>query len=223
MVRSAFTAPHVTEWVSVDVTRSLKLIKELRAAPATRDLRITLLTLAAWAAVITLARHGEINASWDEESSEIVRHRDINLGIAVASPRGLIVPNIPAAQTLDFIALSRALTDLIGDARANRTTVDAMRQGTFTITNVGIFGVDGATPILNPGESGILALGQTRKLPWNHKNRIRLRSVSTLSLSFDHRLVDDELGSGVLTEIARLLERPSHALVIAGAGPYALR
>lgn len=212
MVKSAFTAPHVTEWLSVDITRTLKLIERLRAASATRDLRITPLTILARVVLIVLARHPEINASWDASADEIVQHRDINLGIAVASPRGLIVPNIRAAQTFDFTGLAHAITDLITEARANRTTLKAMREGTFTITNVGVFGVDGATPILNPGESAILALGQTRRQPWNHKDRVRLRSVTTLALSFDHRLVDGELGSTVLAEIAELLEHPALAL-----------
>ncbi|WP_432979516.1 dihydrolipoamide acetyltransferase family protein [Dactylosporangium sp. CA-233914] len=212
MVRSAFTAPHVTEWLSVDITRTLRLIADLRSAPSTRDLRITPLTLLARAAILTLGRHHEINASWDDSAQEIVQHHDVNLGIAVASPRGLIVPNIPAAQNLDFADLSRALAELINEARANRTALERMRSGTFTITNVGVFGVDGATPILNPGEAAILALGQTRQLPWNHKGRVRLRSVTTLSLSFDHRLVDGELGSKVLAEIGELLEHPARAL-----------
>jgi pyruvate dehydrogenase E2 component (dihydrolipoamide acetyltransferase) len=213
MVRSAFTAPHVTEWLAVDITRTLKLIRELREAPANQDLRITPLTLVARAAIITLGRHSDINASWDESAGEIVQHRDINLGIAVSTPRGLIVPNIRAAQRLGFAELCASMAELITDARANRTTVEAMRGGTFTISNVGVFGVDGATPILNPGESAILALGQTRQLPWNHKGRIRLRSVTTLSLSFDHRLVDGELGSRVLAEIAEILEHPARASV----------
>jgi len=213
MVRSAFTAPHVTEWVNVDITRTLKLMRELRVAPATRDLRITPLTLLARAALLTLTRYPEINSSWEDSTSEIVQHRDVNLGVAVASPRGLIVPNIRAAQTLDFPSLCGALSDLVANGRTNTTTVEAMQHGTFTITNVGVFGVDGATPILNPGESAILAFGQTRELPWNHKGQIRLRSVTTLSLSFDHRLVDGELGSKVLTGIGELLEHPARALV----------
>jgi 2-oxoisovalerate dehydrogenase E2 component (dihydrolipoyl transacylase) len=212
MVRSAFTAPHVTEWVSVDISRTVKLAEQFRASPAGQGLRITALSLVARATTLTLARHREINSSWDDSTGEILQHRDINLGIAVASPRGLIVPNIRAAQTLDFAGLSRELADLIAEARANRTTIDAMRGGTFTITNIGVFGVDGATPILNLGEAAILAFGQIRKVPWHHKGRVRLRSVTTLSLSFDHRLVDGQLGSTVLAEIAELLEQPARAL-----------
>jgi pyruvate dehydrogenase E2 component (dihydrolipoamide acetyltransferase) len=212
MVRSAFTAPHVTEWLTIDITPTLKLMDGLRTAPGTRDLRITPMALVARATILALTRHREINASWDDDAAEIVQHTDINLGIAVASPRGLIVPNIPAAQHLDFAELCRRLSDLVSDARANKVSLNAMRGGTFTITNVGVFGVDGATPILNPGESAILALGQIRSMPWNHKGRIRLRDVTTLSLSFDHRLVDGELGSRLLADIGALLEHPQLAL-----------
>ncbi len=213
MVKSAFTAPHVTEWVSVDVTRSLKLIERLKNDRAWAGVRITPLTLLARAVAIAVSHRPEINARWDSDSNEIVQYRDLNLGIAVASPRGLIVPNIAAAQNLSFRELAVAMADLVETARANRTSPERMQGGTFTLTNVGVFGVDGATPILNPGESAILAFGRTRELPWNHKGKIRLRSVSTLSLSFDHRLVDGKLGSSVLADIAGLMERPALALI----------
>jgi 2-oxoisovalerate dehydrogenase E2 component (dihydrolipoyl transacylase) len=209
MVSSAFTAPHVTEWLTVDVTRALRLLERLR--PEVSGVRLTPLTLLVRAALLSFDRHPEINARWDQESGEIVRYRDVNLGIAVASPRGLIVPNIPSANQLPFRELAETLETLITDARANRTSLERMRGGTFTITNIGVFGVEGATPIINPGESAILALGQIQRRPWAHKDQIALRSVATLSLSFDHRLVDGELGSKVLTDIARLLERPSRA------------
>jgi len=144
-------------------------------------------------------------------ATEIVRRRDINLGIAVASPRGLIVPNIPAAQDLNFHELATAMDVLIKDGRANRSTPERMTGGTFTISNVGVFGVDGATPIINPGESAILAFGQIQQRLWTHKGKVALRSLTTLSFSFDHRLVDGELGSKTLSDIGRLLERPSLA------------
>jgi 2-oxoisovalerate dehydrogenase E2 component (dihydrolipoyl transacylase) len=212
MVASAFTAPHVTEWISVDVTRSLALLKRLRADRALADLRITPLTLLARAALLALQRHREVNTSWDAAANEIVEYRDVNLGIAVASPRGLIVPNIRAAQKMSFPELAYSLNALIAAARENRTSPEQMRGGTFTITNIGVFGVDGATPILNPGEAAILCFGQVRKQPWEHNGKAQLRSVTTLSLSFDHRLVDGKLGSQMLADVARLIERPQLAL-----------
>jgi 2-oxoisovalerate dehydrogenase E2 component (dihydrolipoyl transacylase) len=210
MVRSAFTAPHVTEWLTVDVTRTLRLLEQLRAE--FNGLRLTPLSVLARATLLSLARHPEINARWDTETNEIVRLQDVNLGIAVASPRGLIVPNIPAAQTMRFQELAEAMNNLITDARANHVTPDRMRGGTFTITNIGVFGVDGATPIINPGESAILCIGQIQQRPWNYKSKVALRHTTTLSLSFDHRVVDGELGSKTLADIGRLLERPDHAL-----------
>jgi pyruvate dehydrogenase E2 component (dihydrolipoamide acetyltransferase) len=213
MVRSAFTAPHVTEWMSVDLTKSLKLVRHLRERHPNAPVKATLLHLVARACVLTLTRYPDANASWDGDAGEIVQHQDVNLGIAVASPRGLIVPNIRRAQAMNFAELSEGLAQLILNARANKTTVHDMQGGTFTVTNIGVFGVDGGTPILNPGESAILALGRTQRIPWNHKGKVRLRDVGTLSLAFDHRLVDGELGSRVLANIGELLEYPERALI----------
>jgi pyruvate dehydrogenase E2 component (dihydrolipoamide acetyltransferase) len=208
MVQSAFTAPHVTEWVTVDVTRSLKLLKRARADKAFDGVRLTPLCLVIKAALTAIARHPGINAKWDAAAGEIVQYSDVNLGIAAATPRGLIVPNIAAAQRLSLRETALALTDLIDQARAGKTPPERMRNGTFTITNIGVFGIDGGTPILNPGEAGILCFGQVRRTPWEHKGRVRLRDTAALSLSFDHRLVDGELGSLVLRDTARFLERP---------------
>ncbi|MGW6751730.1 dihydrolipoamide acetyltransferase family protein [Streptomyces sp. NPDC055006] len=208
MVESAFTAPHATEWVTVDVTRSLKLLQRARADKAFAGVRLTPLCLVIKAALTAIARHPEINAKWDAAAGEILQYSDINLGIAAATPRGLIVPNIAAAQRLSLREIALALTDLIDQARAGRTPPERMRNGTFTITNIGVFGIDGGTPILNPGEAALLCFGQVRRTPWEHKGRVRLRDTTTLAMSFDHRLVDGELGSLVLRDIARFLERP---------------
>ncbi|URN09749.1 2-oxo acid dehydrogenase subunit E2 [Actinomadura madurae] len=213
MVSSAFTAPHVTEWVTVDVTGSLTLLDELRADRAFADARLTPLVLIARAVLFALRAHPGINAKWDAEANEIVRYRDVNLGIATATPRGLLVPNIKAAQKLSTRELCDALSELITRAREGKTPPETMARGTFTITNIGVFGVDGGTPILNPGEAGILGVGQISRRPWEHQGEVTLRSVCTLSLSFDHRLVDGQLGSEVLAHVARLLAQPSLALV----------
>jgi 2-oxoisovalerate dehydrogenase E2 component (dihydrolipoyl transacylase) len=212
MVASVFTAPHVTEWVTVDVTRSMRLLARLRADSRYRNSRISPLLLVTRAVLLTIQRYPQINAKWDASAQEIVEYRDVNVGIAAATSRGLIVPNIKAAQTLTMLELADALDVLIAYARAGRVQPAQMAGGTFTITNVGVFGVDGATPILNPGEAAILCVGQIRQQPWNHNGRIKLRDVATLALSFDHRLIDGELGSQVLAGIAALLERPALAL-----------
>jgi pyruvate dehydrogenase E2 component (dihydrolipoamide acetyltransferase) len=213
MVTSAFTAPHVTEWATVDVTETLELLEQMRSDRTFAGARLSPLVLIARATLSALRAHPEMNAKWDGEAGEIVRYRDVNLGIAAATPRGLLVPNIKAAQTLGARELCDRLDGLITEARDGKTRPEAMARGTFTITNIGVFGVDGGTPILNPGEAGILCVGQIARRPWEYRGEVALRSVCTLSLSFDHRLVDGALGSAVLAHIARLLSRPSLALV----------
>ncbi|WP_126640341.1 dihydrolipoamide acetyltransferase family protein [Embleya hyalina] len=208
MVASAFSAPHVTEWVTVDVTRTVKLVRKLRELPDFADTKVGPLLLVARALLVAVARHPEINASWDEANQEIVVRDRVNLGIAAATPRGLIVPNIKDAGGKSLTALAGALTELVATAREGRTSPADLARGTVTITNVGVFGVDGGTPILNPGEAAILAVGAIREQPWVHKGKVKPRQVTTLSLSFDHRMVDGELGSRVLADVAQMLERP---------------
>jgi pyruvate dehydrogenase E2 component (dihydrolipoamide acetyltransferase) len=212
MVDSAFTAPHVTEWVTVDVTRTMKLVSELKQDSDMGGVRVNPLLLVAKAFLLAIRRNPDINSAWDEERQEIVRKHYVNLGIAAATPRGLIVPNIKEAQDKTLPELASALSDLVGTAREGRTSPAAMSGGTVTITNVGVFGVDSGTPILNPGESAILAVGQIREQPWVHKGKVKPRHVTTLALSFDHRLVDGELGSKVLADTAAVLERPKRLM-----------
>ncbi|AJP02040.1 branched-chain alpha-keto acid dehydrogenase subunit E2 [Streptomyces cyaneogriseus subsp. noncyanogenus] len=208
MVASAFTAPHVTEFVTVDVTRTMKLIDRLKRHPDMAGRRVGPLLLAARAFTLAVRRHPEINASWDEERQEIVRKRRINLGIAAATPRGLLVPVVEDAGHRTLPDLATALDELVTTAREGRTPPAALRGGTVTLTNIGVFGVDTGTPILNPGESAILALGTIAPRPWVHRGRVVPRQVTTLALSFDHRLVDGDLGSRVLADTAALLHDP---------------
>lgn len=214
MTRSAFTAPHATEWVTTDVTSTMDLIRRLRSDRNWSDVRITPLLLVAKALLLAIHRHPEINATWDEECQEIVVKDYVNLGIAVASERGLIVPNVKDAQTLDLRALATALQQLVETARSGRTQPEEMARGTVTITNIGAFGIDGGTPILNPGESAILAVGQIRKTPWVVADRIVVRETATLAISFDHRVVDGELGARVLDTVASILGDPGTALLL---------
>ncbi|WP_371498261.1 2-oxo acid dehydrogenase subunit E2 [Kitasatospora sp. NBC_00374] len=213
MVSSAFTAPHVTEFVQVDVTRTMKLVRKLKeTGELGQGVRVSPLLLVAKALLTAVRRYPEVNASWDEAAQEIVLKGQVNLGIAAATPRGLIVPNIKDAgsQTLPQLAVS--LGDLIDTARQGKTSPADMQGGSITITNVGVFGVDTGTPILNPGEAAILAFGAVRELPWVHKGKVVPRQVTTLALSFDHRLVDGELGSKVLADTAAILERPKRLI-----------
>ncbi len=212
MVGSAFTAPHVTEFVTVDVTRTMKLVEELKQDKEFAGLRVNPLLLIAKALLVAIRRNPDINASWDEAAQEIVVKHYVNLGIAAATPRGLIVPNIKDAHARTLPQLAEALGELVATAREGRTSPAAMQGGTVTITNVGVFGVDTGTPILNPGESAILAVGAIKLQPWVHKGKVKPRQVTTLALSFDHRLVDGELGSKVLSDVAAILEQPKRLI-----------
>ena len=212
MVSSAFTAPHVTEWVTVDVTRMMALRGRLAARPEFREIKTSPLLFVAQALLLGVGRHPMIHSSWDEAAQEIVVKEYVNLGIAAATPRGLIVPNIKDAGALSMAELAAALAELTETARSGRTSPADMSGGTITITNVGVFGVDTGTPILNPGESAILAVGTIAERPWVHKGKIRVRQVTTLGLSFDHRVVDGELGSRFLADLAALLHDPGLAL-----------
>lgn len=208
MVGSAFTAPHVTEFITFDVTRTMKLVQELKDDPDLAGLRINPLLLIAKAVLVAIRRNPDVNASWDEAAQEIVLKHYVNLGIAAATPRGLIVPNIKDAHAKTLGELSQALSGLVATAREGKTSPADMQNGTITITNVGVFGVDTGTPILNPGESAILAVGAIKLQPWVHKGKVKARQVTTLALSFDHRLIDGELGSRFLADIAAVLEHP---------------
>ncbi|MFI5567818.1 dihydrolipoamide acetyltransferase family protein [Streptomyces sp. NPDC051740] len=212
MVGSAFTAPHVTEFVTVDVTRTMKLVEELKQDKEFTGLRVNPLLLIAKALLVAIKRNPEVNASWDEAAQEIVVKHYVNLGIAAATPRGLIVPNIKDAHAKTLPQLAESLGELVSTAREGKTSPAAMQAGTVTITNVGVFGVDTGTPLLNPGESAILAVGAIKPQPWVHKGKVKPRQVTTLALSFDHRLVDGELGSKVLADVAAVLERPKRLI-----------
>ncbi|GAA3624279.1 dihydrolipoamide acetyltransferase family protein [Microbacterium awajiense] len=214
MVRSAFTAPHVTTFLTVDVTATMELVASLRADRALSEHRIGVLAIAAKAVCAALAHHPELNSKWDEDAGEIVAHHYVNLGIAAATDRGLVVPNIRDAQDLTLVEMSDAIRRLAETARAGKTAPADMMGGTFSITNVGVFGVDAGTPILNPGEAGILAVGAVRRQPWEHHGEIALRDVMTLALSFDHRLVDGQQGSLFLKAIGDILHEPGRAMLL---------
>ncbi|PRY41160.1 pyruvate dehydrogenase E2 component (dihydrolipoamide acetyltransferase) [Geodermatophilus tzadiensis] len=212
MVASAFTAPHVTEFLTVDVTRMMKLRQRIAARPEFAGVKVSPLLFVAKALLLAARRHPMVNSSWDEAAQEIVVHGQVNLGIAAATPRGLVVPNVKDAGRLSLPELATALAELTETARAGRTAPGDMAGGTITITNVGVFGVDTGTPILNPGESAILAFGAVREMPWVHKGKVRVRQVTQLALSFDHRIVDGELGSRFLADVGALLSDPGTAL-----------
>ena len=211
MVRSMATAPHVTEWVDVDVSATMALVRRLRAEPEFADARVTPLTIAASAVIHAIRRTPIVNSSWidlPDGSAEIELYPFVNLGLAVASPRGLVVPNVRDAGSLSLSGLARAITELTERAREGRLTPADSVEGTITITNIGVFGVDGGTPILNPGEAAILATGRIVERPWAVDGALAVRPVMQLSLAFDHRVVDGASGSAFLADVAAYLHRP---------------
>jgi pyruvate dehydrogenase E2 component (dihydrolipoamide acetyltransferase) len=214
---ASLQVPQATAWVEVDVTRSQELVESLKARREFAGLRISPLLVFAKAACLAIARNPEVNSSFDAEREEIVLHGDVNLGIAAATPRGLIVPNIKAANRLNLLELATEMNTKIAVARQGKLQPGDLALGTFTITNVGVFGVDAGTPIMNPGEAAIMCLGTIVRRPWvigeGDRERIEIRSVCTVALTFDHRLVDGEMGSKFLADVAAIMADPGLAML----------
>lgn len=212
MVRSAYTAPHVSVWTDVDATRTMELVKRLKASPDFADIKVSPLLIMARAVIWAVRRTPMVGAAWvdkEDGSAEIRVRNYVNLGIAAATPRGLLVPNIKDAQDLSMRELARALEKLTLTAREGRTTPADQQGGTITITNIGVFGMDAGTPIINPGESGIVAMGTIRQKPWVVDGEVRPRFVTTVSGSFDHRVIDGDGMSRFIADIASILEEPA--------------
>ena len=204
----------MTEFLTVDVTRAVRALERLKALPEWREVRVSPLLLAAKAVLVALKRHPLVNSTW--AGTEIVVKDYVHLGIAAATERGLVVPNIKNADQLSLRELADAMTALVQTAKAGRTTPADLTGGTFSITNVGVFGVDTGTPILPPGEAAILVFGAIREAPWVHKGKVKVRSVTTLGLSFDHRIIDGELGSKFLRDVGAFLSDPEATLLAWG-------
>ncbi|MFS0853578.1 dihydrolipoamide acetyltransferase family protein [Microbacterium sp. 179-I 3D4 NHS] len=211
MVQSAYSAPHVTVWKDVDATRTMELVKRLKAAPEYADIKVSPLLIVARAVIWAVRRTPMINAAWieTENGAEIAVRHYVNLGIAAATPRGLLVPNIKDAQDLGMKDLARALNRLTLTAREGKTTPADQQGGTFTITNIGVFGMDAGTPIINPGQAGILAMGTISQKPWVVDGEVRPRWVTTVAGSFDHRVVDGDAMSRFIADVASVLEEPA--------------
>ena len=207
MVRSAFTAPHVSVFVDVDATRTMEYVRRLKASPDFSTVKISPLLVMARAVIWAVRRNPTVNSTWTD--AEIVVHHYVNLGIAAATPRGLIVPNVKDAQSLSMRALAGSLEQLVITARDGRSTPADMAQGTITITNLGSFGMDTGTPILNPGEVAIVALGTIRQKPWVVDGEVVPRFVTTIGASFDHRVVDGDVASRFTADVAAILEEPA--------------
>lgn len=214
MVRSAFGAPQATVFLTVDVTPTTELVARLRARPEFAAARPGLTAVVAKALLLAIRRTPEVNSRWDEAGNEIVQAEYVHLGMAAATPRGLLVPVIRDADGMTLGDLAGAIRQLAETARAGRTAPADLSGGTITITNVGVFGVDAGTPILTPGEAAILAVGAVRRQPWEHDGGIALRDVLTLALTFDHRIVDGEQASRFLADVGRILSDPASVLAL---------
>ena len=207
MVKSAFTAPHVSIFVDVDATRTMEFVKRLKNSVDFAGVKVTPLLVMAKAMIWAVRRNPMVNSTWTD--AEIIVHNFVNLGIAAATPRGLIVPNIKAAHDMSLLQLAQAIEQLATTARDGKTTPADMQDGTITITNVGVFGVDTGTPILNPGEVAIVALGSIRKKPWVVDDEIAVRQVTTIGATFDHRVVDGDVASRFVADVASVIEEPA--------------
>ncbi|MCU1552460.1 MAG: branched-chain alpha-keto acid dehydrogenase subunit [Glaciihabitans sp.] len=207
MVHSAFTAPHVAVFVDVDATRTMEFVKRLKASTDFAGIRVSPLLIMAKALIWAVRRNPTVNSSWTDK--EITVHHYVNLGIAAATPRGLLVPNIKDAQELSLLGLAQALEQLTITARDGKTQPAEMANGTITITNVGSFGMDTGTPILNPGEAAILAMGTIKPKPWIVDGEVRPRMVTTIGASFDHRIVDGDVASRFVADVASIIEEPA--------------
>jgi 2-oxoisovalerate dehydrogenase E2 component (dihydrolipoyl transacylase) len=207
MVSSAFTAPHVSIFVDVDATRTMEYVKRLKASTDFAGVKVTPLLIMAKAMIWAIRRNPMVNSTFTAE--EIIVHNFVNFGIAAATPRGLIVPNIKDADQMSMLELAQAIEQLAATAREGKTTPAEMKDGTITITNIGVFGVDTGTPILNPGEVAIVALGSIRPKPWVVNNEIQVRQVTTIGATFDHRVVDGDVASRFVQDVASVIEEPA--------------
>ena len=207
MVSSAFTAPHVSLFVDVDATRTMEVVKRLKASADFAGVKVSPLLIMAKAMIWAVRRNPTVNAQWTD--SEIIVKHYVNFGIAAATPRGLIVPNIKEAQELSLRELASAIEHLTITARDGKTSPAEQAGGTITVTNIGVFGMDSGTPILNPGEVAIVAMGTIRQKPWVVDGEVRPRFVTTLGASFDHRIVDGDVASRFLADVASVIDEPA--------------
>lgn len=207
MSTSAFTAPHVSVFVDVDATRTMEFVKRLKNSPDFAGVKVSPLLIMAKAIIWAVRRNPTVNSAWTD--TEIIVRHYVNLGIAAATPRGLLVPNVKDAQSMSLLELAQALEKLTLDARDGKTTSADMQNGTITITNIGVFGMDTGTPILNPGEVAIIALGTIKHKPWVVDGEVRPRFVTTVGGSFDHRVVDGDVVSRFVADVASVLEEPA--------------
>ncbi|MDO5753090.1 dihydrolipoamide acetyltransferase family protein [Arthrobacter sp.] len=207
MVESAFSAPHVSIFVDVDASRTMEFVKRLKVSRDFEGIKVSPLLILAKAVIWAAARNPSVNATWTGD--EIIIKHFMNLGIAAATPRGLMVPNIKDAQNLSLKELAIALNSLAATARAGKTQPSDMQGGSLTVTNIGALGIDTGTPIINPGEVAIVAFGTIKQKPWVLDGEVIPRWITTLGGSFDHRVVDGDLSARFMADVAAIMEEPA--------------
>ena len=207
----------VTAFLTCDVTPTMELVNRLRADRRFKGLRVSPLTVWCKAVCLAMGRTPIINAAWDDATDQIVFRDHINLGIAAATPRGLMVPVVRDAQDMTMLELATEITRIVAIAKEDKLQPPDYADGTFSITNVGVFGLDAGTPVVNRTESAILVLGALARRPWvvgtGDDERVVPRWVTTMSLGFDHRLIDGEQGSTFLHDVAEILSDPASAML----------
>jgi pyruvate dehydrogenase E2 component (dihydrolipoamide acetyltransferase) len=208
MVASKFSIPHVTEFLTVDATNLMALRARLKALPAAADVRLTPLAIVARAVCAAVRQFPMMNSAWDEQGSQIVVKDYVHLGIATDTETGLLVPNVKDADLLGILDLAREISRVTELARERRASVADLTGGTITITNVGGFGVETGTPIINKPECAIVATGLIAERPWVVDGQLAVRQVMTTSVSFDHRIVDGAYAARFLATLRDLLEDP---------------
>ncbi|WP_435360224.1 2-oxo acid dehydrogenase subunit E2 [Haloarchaeobius sp. DFWS5] len=218
MANSMYTAPHVTHHDEVDVTKLVETRKELKPVAAEDDIKLSYMPFVMKACVAALKEYPQVNVSLDEENGEVVKKHYYNVGVATATDAGLMVPVVKEADRKGLLQLSSEMNELVSKARERSISVDEMRGGTFTITNIGGIGGEYATPIINHPEAAILALGAIKKKPRvvtdeHGEDSIEIRHVLTLSLSFDHRIIDGADGAMFTNEVKKYLENPTLLLL----------
>jgi pyruvate dehydrogenase E2 component (dihydrolipoamide acetyltransferase) len=213
MVRSVQTIPHLTNFDDADVTELEQLRKASAPEYAKSNLKLTALGFVIKAVSLSLRQHPAVNASIDPEKGEIIFKDYVNVGLAVDTPRGLVVPVLRDCDRLSIPQIAQAIADTAEKAKNAQYGLEDLRGGTFTISNLGAVGGAYSTPIINWPEVAILLLGRSRKMPVVHEDRIEPRLMMPLSLSYDHRLIDGAMAARFLNEVIGYLESPGRLLL----------
>jgi pyruvate dehydrogenase E2 component (dihydrolipoamide acetyltransferase) len=214
MVRSASTIPHVTNFDDADVTDLEMLRKGVPKGYLGENVKLTMMPFLLKAVAVALRRHPALNASLDDEKEEVVYKEYVHLGVAVDTPRGLVVPKLRDVDRMSIPEIARALVTVAEKARAVDFSIDDLRGGTFTISNLGAVGGTYSTPIINHPEVAILLVGRSRWLPVIREGNVEPRMMMPLSLSYDHRLVDGATAGRFLNEVIDLLQSPGKLLLL---------